>query len=60
MERAGVSVLNGAWPAEVLLRKALAHHQLGQLPEAVACYQGVLAQQPGHFDALHLLGSALG
>jgi len=60
MEQAGVSVSNGEWPAEVLLRKALAHHQLGQLPEAVACYQGVLAQQSGHFDALHLLGSALG
>jgi len=35
---------------------ALPHHQAGRLREAEQLYQQVLAQQPGHVDALHLLG----
>jgi len=35
----------------------VAHHQAGRLAEAEACYQQVLAAQPGHADALHLLGA---
>ncbi|MGP8265711.1 MAG: tetratricopeptide repeat protein [Beijerinckiaceae bacterium] len=32
------------------------HHQAGRLSEAEACYRRVLAAQPDHPDALHLLG----
>ncbi len=39
-----------------LLRRAVAHHQRGQLTEAEALYRQVLAVQPGNFDALHLCG----
>jgi predicted O-linked N-acetylglucosamine transferase (SPINDLY family) len=35
---------------------ALRHHQAGQLQQAEYIYRQVLAQQPGHVDALHLLG----
>ena len=31
-------------------------HQAGQLAEAEVCYRRVLAAQPNHADALHLLG----
>jgi 2-polyprenyl-3-methyl-5-hydroxy-6-metoxy-1,4-benzoquinol methylase len=32
------------------------HHQAGQLPQAENCYRKVLAIDPNHFEALHLLG----
>jgi predicted O-linked N-acetylglucosamine transferase (SPINDLY family) len=35
---------------------ALQHHQAGRLQQAVEIYQQVLQIQPGHADALHLLG----
>jgi predicted O-linked N-acetylglucosamine transferase (SPINDLY family) len=35
---------------------AIEHHQSGRLPEAVACYQQVLQQQPENANAWHLLG----
>jgi tetratricopeptide (TPR) repeat protein len=38
------------------LRQAIALHQQGLLGEAEALYRTILAAQPGHFDALHLLG----
>ena len=38
------------------LRVALANHQQGQLPAAEQLYLRVLAQQPEHPHALHLLG----
>ncbi|MGA9004452.1 MAG: tetratricopeptide repeat protein [Pseudolabrys sp.] len=39
-----------------ILRRAVDHHQRGQLTEAEALYRQVLAVQPGNFDALHLCG----
>jgi len=39
-----------------LLKEALGLHQKGQLPDAAARYEQVLAQAPRQFDALHLLG----
>jgi Flp pilus assembly protein TadD len=35
---------------------AVEHHQAGRLPEAEALYRKVLALEPNHADALHLLG----
>ncbi|MEQ1862085.1 MAG: tetratricopeptide repeat protein [Chthoniobacteraceae bacterium] len=35
---------------------AVTHHQAGRLAEAEAIYRQILAQQPQHVDALHLLG----
>jgi protein O-GlcNAc transferase len=35
---------------------ALQHHQAGRLAEAEALYRQILAAQPNHADALHLLG----
>ncbi len=36
---------------------AVRHHQAGQLDMAGAIYRQILQQQPGHPDALHLLGA---
>lgn len=38
------------------LQQALAHHRSGDLAQAGAAYQRLLAQQPQHADATHLLG----
>jgi tetratricopeptide (TPR) repeat protein len=38
------------------LQFALQHHQQGRLHEAARLYQALLAVQPGHLEALHLLG----
>ncbi|HEY1922863.1 MAG TPA: tetratricopeptide repeat protein [Tepidisphaeraceae bacterium] len=35
---------------------ALEHHQAGRLPEAERLYRQILAEDPGHMDAMHLLG----
>ncbi len=37
-------------------RQGLALHQAGRLAEAAACYRRVLEREPGHADAMHLLG----
>jgi predicted O-linked N-acetylglucosamine transferase (SPINDLY family) len=57
------SNLPGAIPANKvphdtaeLLAAGLKHHQTARLAEAEACYRQVLAAQPQHPDALHLLG----
>ncbi len=39
-----------------MLQQAVAHHQAGRLAQAEALYELILVEQPGHFDALHLLG----
>ncbi|MGE3297780.1 MAG: tetratricopeptide repeat protein [Porticoccaceae bacterium] len=41
-----------------LLRQAVDLHRQGQIARAAALYQEILQRQPGHFDALHLLGVA--
>jgi protein O-GlcNAc transferase len=38
------------------LRQAVAFHRAGQLTEAERLYREVLHEQPGNFDAAHLLG----
>jgi len=40
------------------MQLAVQHHQAGRLAEAEKLYRQVLSQQPGHPDALHLLGAA--
>ena len=42
--------------AAALLQAALEHHRAGRLPEAEPLYRQVLAVDPGHARALHLLG----
>ena len=37
-------------------QQALALHQAGQLAQAQSMYQQILAAQPNHFAALHMLG----
>jgi predicted O-linked N-acetylglucosamine transferase (SPINDLY family) len=39
------------------LRLAIQHHQAGRLAEAERIYRRILARQPNHADALHLLGT---
>lgn len=43
---------------EASFRNALALHQAGRLPEAIAGYQGVLTMAPEHLFAAHYLGVA--
>jgi predicted O-linked N-acetylglucosamine transferase (SPINDLY family) len=42
------------------LESGLSHHQAGRLAEAERIYRQVLAEQPNHADALHLLGVLAG
>ncbi len=42
------------------LALAIQHHQAGRLAEAEALYRQILAVQPRHTDALHLLGAIAG
>jgi protein O-GlcNAc transferase len=42
--------------AALPFNEGLAHHQAGRLVEAEKAYRRVLAAQPDHADALHLLG----
>src|SRR5262245_35204628 len=39
-----------------LLAAAAAHHQSGRLAQAEPLYQQILALQPNHIEAMHLLG----
>ncbi len=48
---------NLASPAvDRLLKEAMAHHCLGQLPQAETLYRQILQLSPNHRHALHLLG----
>lgn len=49
-------MLNPNIPPDQLLALALKHHQSGELAQAEALYRQILQQDPGHADALHLLG----
>jgi len=49
-------MLNISNTIDGLLQSALQHHQAGRLAEAQQIYQQILALQPDHADALHLLG----
>jgi tetratricopeptide (TPR) repeat protein len=42
-----------------LFRRGLAAHREGRLPEALQCYQELLALDPSHFDTLRLAASAM-
>jgi protein O-GlcNAc transferase len=42
--------------AQVDFTHAFEHHNAGRLAEAAALYRKVVAAEPGHVDALHLLG----
>lgn len=44
-------------PPETLLEQALCFHRAGRLQEAQTLYEHILAQAPGHADALHLRGT---
>src|SRR5207237_6370214 len=48
----GRTVLN----VEQSLDRAIEAHQNGELPEAERLYLQILAAEPDHFDAQHLLG----
>jgi protein O-GlcNAc transferase len=44
-------------PAENrLIAQAVGLHEAGRLAEAASLYEKIIAQQPRHFDAIHLLG----
>jgi predicted O-linked N-acetylglucosamine transferase (SPINDLY family)/regulator of sirC expression with transglutaminase-like and TPR domain len=47
---------SGFSSVDLLLQKAIAHHNAGQLPQAESLYRQILQISPNHFDALHLLG----
>ncbi|HYD67985.1 tetratricopeptide repeat protein [Azospirillum sp.] len=42
--------------AGTALAEAIAQHRVGNLPEAERLYRAILAEQPEHTEALHLLG----
>jgi len=48
--------MSGQMTVQEQIESALSHHQAGRLSEAERIYRQVLAQQPDHADALHLLG----
>ena len=54
--QAGPTSLTSAGTAATLLEAGVDHHRAGRLAEAEACYQQMLAAEPDHADALHLLG----
>ncbi len=43
---------------QALFDDGVAAHRAGRLADACAAYQAVLGRDPGHFDALHMLGVA--
>ena len=49
--------MQGHHALAALFQQGLAHHQQGELEEAKVAYERMLALQPGHADALHMLGA---
>lgn len=49
----------GENPHAALLAQALAFHQYNHLPQACSLYRRILAEEPHHPEALHMLGVAL-
>lgn len=45
-------------PVQQLLKQAIEHHSTGRLAQAEQIYRQILATNPQHADALHLLGVA--
>nr|WP_315488114.1 tetratricopeptide repeat protein [uncultured Rhodoferax sp.] len=45
-----------AFPSATMLNSAIALHQKGQLQQAKVGYEAILAVEPAHYQALHLLG----
>jgi protein O-GlcNAc transferase len=45
-----------AMTIQQMLQSAVDHHRAGRLPQAERLYRAILAEQPNHPDALHLLG----
>lgn len=56
--RVGVVTIPGMPTAQELIDQALVHHAAGRLDEAEVLYRQVLAREPEHPVALHLLGVA--
>jgi 2-polyprenyl-3-methyl-5-hydroxy-6-metoxy-1,4-benzoquinol methylase len=60
LERQGASAVArnaGVGPTVAeLLAQAQGHHHAGRLADAESAYRKILANDPNHFDALHLLG----
>ena len=54
--RASASETNAAEASRLMLREAVRAHRAGRLDAASALYRRILAVQPRHPDALHLLG----
>lgn len=54
--KSGTFPMNAPIPPETLLANAVALHRTGRLVEAEPLYRTLLERQPGHPDALHLLG----
>lgn len=57
-ERSAAMSADGSATIQQNLQAAVGHHQAGRLAEAVEIYQSILARQPDHADANHLLGVA--
>ncbi len=55
----GARALLGDPPIAQLLDHAVTAHRAGRLSDAAALYRRILAQEPQHADALHLLGVTL-
>jgi protein O-GlcNAc transferase len=51
--------MNGLVPIQEAFGAAVRQHQSGQLREAESLYRQIIAAQPSHADALHMLGIAL-
>ena len=49
--------MQGPHALAALFQQGLVHHQQGQLEDARAAYERMLVLQPGHADALHMLGA---